>query len=246
MTLPVGTVIRDGVAWRAGRRLWSAKEDAVLRRRYPHERTDAIARAMGRSVCSTYNRALGLGLRKSEAYLASPAACRLRREASPASVACRFPKGHVPANKGLRRPGWAPGRMRETQFKAGVRQGVAAKNWCPVGTIRLDADGYQRIKVREGRPTDTCYGFGNVDIWPMLNRHLWAQAHGPIPPGHSVVFKDGNRAHCTLDNLVLISRRELMSRNTIHRLPKPVKDVVRLLSSVNRQIRKKERHACEK
>lgn len=47
-----------------------------------------------------------------------------------------------PFNKGLRRPGWHVGRMRETQFRKGERSGIAAKNWRPIGTIRTDPDGY--------------------------------------------------------------------------------------------------------
>jgi len=57
-----------------------------------------------------------MGLTKSAAYLASPAACRLRKGDN-VGAARRFRPGHVPANKGLRRPGWSTGRMAETQFK---------------------------------------------------------------------------------------------------------------------------------
>jgi hypothetical protein len=65
--------------YRAGKRLWSAEDDAIMRERYPHESTKAVASALGRSVSATYNRADILGLCKTEEYLASPEACRLRR-----------------------------------------------------------------------------------------------------------------------------------------------------------------------
>jgi hypothetical protein len=46
-------------------------------------------------------RAHALGLEKTEAYRASPAACRLRRVGSEhPGRATQYPKGHVPANKG--------------------------------------------------------------------------------------------------------------------------------------------------
>lgn len=230
--------------YRAGHRLWEPEDDQVLGDRYPHEPTAGLARELGRTLSATYMRARQLGLSKSEAYLASPAACRLRREATPASVATRFKRGQAPANKGLRRPGWAPGRMAETQFKTGERRGMAKRNWMPVGTIRVDPEGYQRIKVREwvqGEP----HGFGNAKVWPQLHRHLWVQAHGPIPAGHSITFKDGNRQNCVLDNLVLVSRTDLMRRNTIHNLPKALVHTIQVLGALTRQIRKRSRNGQE-
>jgi len=213
----------------------------VIRARVPHEPTAMVARALGRSLSSTYQRAHVLGAQKSAAYLASAEAGRLGHGQGGAT---RFRPGNVPANKGLRRPGWGPGRMKATQFKPGVRQGVAAKNWRPVGTILSDSEGYQRIKVREARPGEP-YGFGNVRVWPLLQRHVWAEAYGPIPPGHSVVFRDGNRRHCALENLELVTRAELMRRNSIHNLPPELKETVQLLGRVKRQIRKRGRDATE-
>lgn len=217
------------------RRRWTPGEDATLRDRYPHERTALVAATLGRSLSSVYQRVYSLGLLKTPEYLASPAAGRTNGRQG---IGSRFPKGHVPANKGLRRPGWGPGRMKATQFKAGERRGAAAANWRPVGTIATDAEGYQRIKVREARQGEA-YGFGNVRVWPLMQRHVWAEAHGPIPAGHAVCFKDGNKTNCALDNLELVSRRDLMKRNTVHNLPKPLAETIQLLGALRRQIRKR-------
>jgi hypothetical protein len=65
--------------FRAGKRLWSRKDIALLRARYPHESTSEVARVLRRSLSAIYGRAQLLGLVKSAKYLASPAACRLRR-----------------------------------------------------------------------------------------------------------------------------------------------------------------------
>jgi len=222
-------------------RRWTAVEDRVLRKLYPHRPTKEIGAQLGRTFYVVYQRAAKLGLKKSAAYMASPAACRLRR-GDKVGWAYRYPKGHVPANKGLRRPGWAPGRMAETQFKKGIRSGIAAINWCPIGSIRPDAEGYLRIKVREGRKGEA-YGFGNVKIWPLLNRHVWAQHHGPIPAGHIVTFKDRNRANCTLENLELRTLAENMKRNTVHRLPKELAQVIQLTGALKRKIRNREKKA---
>jgi hypothetical protein len=223
------------------RRAWTAEEQAALCARYPHEHTVVVAAALGRSVASVYQRAFALGLHKSAAYLASPAACRTNGRQG---IGSRFEKGSVPFNKGLRRPGWGPGRMKETQFKAGERRGAAARNWRPVGTIATDAEGYQRIKVREARKGEA-YGFGNVRVWPLMQRHVWAEAHGPIPTGYTVCFRDGDKTNCALGNLELVSRSDLMKRNSVHNLPKPLAETIQLIGALNRQIRKRTAHASE-
>lgn len=135
----------------APRRFWTAVDDAVLRDLYPDFPTAMIAREMQRSLSAVYARAAFLNLTKSQAYRDSPYASRLRRGDN-VGARFRFQKGHVPANKGLRRPGWSPGRMRETQFKKGVRRGVAVTLYKPIGTERLSKDGYLERKVNDNLP----------------------------------------------------------------------------------------------
>lgn len=213
------------------RRRFSPEEDALLRTRYPHERTEALARELGRSLAAVYQRALRLGLSKSPTYLASPAACRLRRGVG-IGAAHRYRPGHVPANKGLRRPGWAPGRMAETQFKPGIRRGVAVRLYKPIGTERISKDGYLQRKVNDDLPLQR--------RWRAVHVLLWEAAHGPLPSGHAVTFINGNKLDIRLENLRLVSRRELMARNTVHNLPQPLKETVQLLGAVRRQIRRRE------
>jgi hypothetical protein len=221
------------------RRFWTPGELEALRSLYADTPTKEIARQLGRTLTTVYGTAQKLGLAKSEAYLASPAACRLRREASAASIATRFKPGIVPHNKGLRRPGYSEGRgrMQQTQFKKGSRTGAAADNWCPIGTIRADPEGYQRIKIREYEHGKEASGFGNTKIWPLLGRHVWEQHHGPIPKGHAVVFKDGRRDNCDIANLECISRRDLMLRNSSQRWGKEVFEVIQLRGALNRKLR---------
>ena len=221
------------------RRCWTAVEDEMLRKLYPNEPTNTVAEKLGRSVSSVFNRAEQSDLHKSAEYLASPHASRFRRGYH-LGWEHRFKKGAAPHNKGLRRPGWGPGRMKETQFKNGERRGVAAENYCPIGTIRVDHEGYQRIKVREAKQGEHT-GFGNVKVWPLLQRHIWEQANGPIPEGHTIVFRDGNRQNVAIENLELISRADLMRRNSYHtKYPKEVGLAIQLVGALNRQIRKRD------
>jgi hypothetical protein len=216
-------------------RQWARAEIAQLRKLYPHMSTKRVAAELGRSESSVYGAAATMGLKKSPAYLASPEACRLRR-GDELGKPYRFKKGHVPVNKGLRRPGWAPGRMRTTQFKKGQISGYAARQWKPLWSDRISKDGYLEIKVRErkGRP-------GN---WVGAHILLWEDKHGAMPAGHALVFKDGDKAHVALSNLELISRAELMRRNAIHnRYPEEMVRAIMMLGAVKRKLR--ERRAKE-
>lgn len=230
------------------RKFWTADEDAVLRARFPHESTKAVAAALGRSYGAVHQRANALGVYKSAVYLASPAACRLRRGDN-VGAAYRFKKGQPAFNKGLKRgKGWAPGRMAEGQFKKGAMAGRAQKLWKPVGSERISKDGYLERKIHD---TD----FGDLPSneanrlrqrrWRAVHLVVWEEAHGPLPKGYAVCFKDGNKRNIALDNLEMVKRSDLMRRNTIHNLPPELKQTVQLLGRVNRQIRKRERHAEE-
>ena len=212
----------------AGKRLWEPEDDAQLAARYPHERTDAIAADLRRTLTAVYGRAGKLGLEKSAEYLASPPACRLRR-GDEVGKAYRWPPGHEPANKGLRRPGWARGRMKETWFQKGERRGRAALVYKPIGSERVSKDGYLERKVSEDLPFQRRWRFVHVLVWEA--------AHGPVPPAHAGAFRNGNRRDVRLENLEIISRRELMRRNTVHNLPAPLAQAVQLLGALNRRIR---------
>ena len=115
-----------------------------------------------------------------------------------------YEKGSVPANKGLRRPGWSTGRMAETQFKPGHNQTEVM----PIGHERIDKDGYILIKVDMLNPHTGAQGY-----YQFKHRVIWEAANGLIPKYHVLTFIDDDRNNCVLDNLELISRSELCRRN---------------------------------
>lgn len=207
-------------------RIWEPWELEFLHTTYASVSTKELAGRLRRSVNAIYGRAALMGLHKSAEYLALPDACRLRR-GDKVGEGSRFARGHVPANKGLRRPGWCPDRMAETQFKPGARP----HTWKSIGSTRLTNDGYQQRKI-----SDT--GYPPRD-WVGEHTLLWEKAHGPIPKGHALIFKDRNKSNICLDNLELITRRELMRRNTIHNYPPELVDVIRLGAALKRQLRRR-------
>lgn len=217
-----------------GRRFWTAGEDARMWELYPDLRSDVIAGLLQRTQPAIYARAKTLGLEKSEAFRRSIDACRLRRDSS-VGIPYRFKKGIVPANKGLRRPGYGPGRMKDTQFKKG---GVSI-NWMPVGSTRV-CDGYVYRKMSDVRHVPW------TQNWVLEHRRIWEETHGPVPAGHALKFKNGNKTDVRLDNLELITRRQLMARNTVHNLPPELAKTIQLLGALNRQIRRREKDHGQK
>ena len=115
--------------------------------------------------------------------------------------------------------------MSDTQFKLGNRP----HTWKPIGSTRYSKDGYLQRKI-----SDT--GYPPRD-WIGEHVLMWQAAFGPVPPGHAVCFKDGDKTHLALDNFELLSRGELMLRNTIHKLPPVLTDVIRLNGALKRRLR---------
>ena len=220
------------------RKLWADWERSYLREIYPEFATSVVAGIFRRSVCSINSQAFKDGLKR------SPEGCGWLRKGDvvPGSERTRFQKGQVPANKGVKMPGWAPGRMRETQFKAGCRSGMAAKNWKAIGTITPDSEGFLRIKVREAVHGKEATGFGNAKVWPLYNRYLWEQHKGPIPPKHVVAFIDHDRSHCAIENLELLSMADNARRNAMwNRFPPELVQVIMLTGALKRQIKRRQR-----
>jgi HNH endonuclease len=227
---------------RSNRKYWTAEDLKLFVELYPHTSNKEIGKRLGRSEQSI-NAASGVyGLRKSAEYLARQNA-ELGKQLNVSGAAHRFPKGHVPANKGTRRPGWAPGRMASTQFKKGRRAGAAQAKWVPIGTVKMNADGYLRRKIAD-EPEEIAGKGAHSTNWEFVHRRVWEDAHGPIPEGYRIWWKDGNHWNCALENLELLSGKEHMRRTTVHGLPQPLKEVIQLKGSINRQITMKTRKAA--
>lgn len=215
---------------RRKRKAWSEVDVQLLREKYHNSLTSDLAIVFKRPMHQVHAKARKLGLAKDPAFVAKVARERTSAPDHP-SHRHRFPKGHEPANKGTRRPGYAPGNMALTQFKKGIKP----HSYAPIGSTRINSDGYLDRKI-----SDTGYP---PDDWKGVHRLVWIQAHGPIPPGHRVAFKPGRRttveADITVDALELVTPAEMMRRNTLHNLPKELKEVVQLRGRVVRAINKR-------
>jgi hypothetical protein len=220
------------------RRLWTALEVDFLRQAYADHTTEAIAAVLKRTARQIYCKAKSLGLKKSAAYLASPAACRLRR-GDEVGKPHRFAPGHDTWNRGMK--GYqAGGRSVETQFKKGAMSGAAQHNYVPIGSLRITRYGALERKVTDD---PSLYP---VRRWRPVAHLVWEAAHGPIPPGHVVRFKSGLHTtvetEITLDRLECVSKAENMRRNSIHNYPPEMKAAMRAVGALNRRIHHVEKH----
>lgn len=210
---------------------WTAEEDAVLRDLYPTTPAKVVAARLERPLPAVYARANTFGLHKAPTFLASPAS---GRTTGLQGRDTRFKKGMTPWNKGTHYT--AGGRSAETRFKKGTLNGRAVQLIQPLGAYRVNADGYLDRKVRPDGPPQ--------GRWKAVHRLVWIEAHGPIPTGHVVCFKPGRYTteleKITPDALELVSRVELMSRNTLHRYPKEIALAIQLRGALVRKINARE------
>ena len=107
----------------------------------------------------------------------------------------RFKKGNVPHNKGKK------GLYYKGCEKTWFKKGQASINHKPVGSERIDLDGYTLIKVAE------------PSVWKLKHRVIWEKANGPIPKNYTVIFLDGDKSNTDINNLALVSRSELLIVN---------------------------------
>lgn len=219
---------------------WTPAQDQILRKRYAIDSADAIARDLGCTRTRVYQRAHRLGLEKPDTWASE---CTRKRWADGRHENSRrqhFPKGHVPANKGLRRPGYSPGRMADTQFKKGQMHGAAQHNYVPIGTEKIDPK--RNVLMRKVTDDPTIFP---VKRWRPVHVLAWEREHGAVPAGHIVIFRRGLKTfkaeEITADRLELVTLAENMRRNTIHNYPPSIKDAMRLVGRINRQVRKLER-----
>lgn len=127
---------------------------------------------------------------------------------------CQFVKGHQSWNKGKKLgTDYTKGRMAETQFKKG---GFSA-NRVPIGTERINRDGYHEIKIYDGKQNKN---------WALKHRLIWEKHNGPIPAKHRIVFLDGDKNNLDISNLALMiyGQTAIMStRNLFYKNPELTK-----------------------
>lgn len=181
---------------------------------YPHISTKDVAAMLGKSIKQCYGKANLLKLHKTAQYLATESSGRLKT----GNHGTFFPKGNIPWNKGMK--GLQIGG-EITQFK----KGSIPPNHRPVGSERIDEDGYTYIKIAEHAK------------WVLKHRHIYEQHHGKIASNMIVTFRDKNISNFDIENLEVISKVENMQRNTITKYPIELRQTIIILNKLWQEIK---------
>ncbi|MEH7157519.1 HNH endonuclease signature motif containing protein [Neobacillus drentensis] len=111
----------------------------------------------------------------------------------------RFKPGGVPFNKGTK------GQCNLGGNRTSFKKGQKPFNFKPIGTERIDQDGYILIKVSDDGPWHK--------RWRHKHKVVWEEVNGPIPKGHCILFLDTNKQNTKLENLQLITKKQLSRLN---------------------------------
>ena len=113
----------------------------------------------------------------------------------------RFQKGDIPFNKDKSQKDYMSAESIEKTKKTRFKKGQSPINRRPVGSERITNDGYTEIKIAE------------PNVWKLKHLVVWEKENGPIPKGHALVFADGDKTNISLDNILLVTRHQLLVMN---------------------------------
>lgn len=205
---------------------YTAEEIIYLQENYPHISSSAIAKNLGRPLSGIYGLAYKLGLKKSEVYLQTAESGRLTKGIV-IGYNTFFKPGHIPANKGKKMTAEQYAKAAPTMFK----KGNASHNKLPIGYEVIDRDGYHKIKIAD------------PNVWAFKHRLIYEQHYNvTIPKGHKCIFIDGNKNNFDISNLILEDNGTAMMRNTIHRYPEDLKQVIKIHSKLTKTIKNHEKN----
>lgn len=193
--------------------LWTEERDQQLRDIYSDKTNLEIAKIMGLKESQIVARACALKLKKSKEFMRK---CCMKSA---------FRKGHVPYNKGMKQEDYMSEETIKRTMKTRFQKGIIPHNTKPVGSERINKDGYVMVKSSKG-------------MFRPKHIVLWEEAYGKVPKGHMVIFKDGDRRNIKIENLEMISFEENMKRNSMYRYPEEIQKVLRTIGVLNRKINK--------
>lgn len=216
----------------ATRHVWTFEQLQQLRNQYPTTHTRELATQMSLPLHKVYAQANRMGLKKSDAFMATSSKSGRILKGGKLGQATQFQSGQTPWNAG--RKGWqAGGRSAETRFTTGMMP----PNTMPLGSLRI-------VRTKTGisqleRKIGTTSGPNHLR-WRTVHRLVWEAANGPVPSGHIVVFKPGMRtlveAEITLDKVDCITRAENARRNDPGNKNPDLKKLYQLKGAITRQV----------
>lgn len=203
---------------------WTLSDTQALERLYPDTSNAVLSRVFNRPARAIGLKARSMGLKKSAKFMAEESG--------------RIKPGQSPWNKGVKGSTGTQAGCLATQFRPG-RDPSEARNYRPIGSLRITKDGYLEQKVTDDQSVYP------ARRWVALHRLVWERENGQPPNGHIVVFRPGmlttDADLITVDRLECITRSENMQRNTYHRYGKEIAQLIQLRGVITRKIREKEK-----
>lgn len=148
------------------------------------------------------------------------------------TIGGRFEKGAPSWNKGRKLKPEQYEKLARTMFK----KGSIPHNTQPIGTEIIRSDGYIKIKVAE------------PNTWKLKHRLVYEEYYGvKLGQNDTIIFLDGNKENCSIDNLLRMNRRELIRFNAFQRSDNPeINLTAALATKLEAKIREKEKEKNER
>jgi hypothetical protein len=196
----------------------------IIRKLYADTPNKVIATMIPHSATSISKKANQMGLKKTKEYIREngrtiAAAQWKELKENGLELKSNFKKGHVP---------WCKGKKMSPEHIAkltGVfKKGQQPHNTLPIGSIR-NINNYNEIKYKNHK-------------WMALARYNWEQVHGPVPKDMCVFKLDQERYNDDINNLCLVSRKDLAMLNRNHaKLTPELKEVQILINQIKQKVR---------
>jgi hypothetical protein len=170
-----------------------------------------------------FNRRFGLNQSK----IALCGICKRNKWA--ASTTGKFHAGMIPHNKGKAGTGYCKPNSGSFGVPGNTNAPMTTR---PIGSERIDKDGYIRVKVADNK-------------WPHKHLLIWIAANGPIPKKHMVKFIDGDKTNIALENLELMHKKIniRLNKNHFSQEPEALKPVIKAFHIFNQAIIDKQQEA---
>jgi hypothetical protein len=221
IVVPLETIKQFRVDAMTGRTSFTDEQTEFIKENYltlPLKRIGAILK---KSDCGIRCRMRQLGLEVPEDLAAQRKAIGMYR------------KGQTPANKGKKQTEYMSlepiERTKATRFQKGHEPHNALQDFEEV--IRSDKSNGSRPYTLIKLPGNKKLVYKHIHLWETENKTT-------LQPGFNIVFKDGNSQNLEPNNLECISDVELMKRNTLHRYPKEITELIQVKAAITRQINK--------
>src|SRR5690606_21463405 len=110
-------------------------------------------------------------------------------------------------------------------------RGKVSPKRAPIGAEFISSKGEVYIKV-------AITGKKTVD-WRRKSHVVWGKHNPPLKKGEVLTFLDGDKTNCSIDNLALRTKVQVMQENSIHSLPPVIADLCRAKGQIVRAARRK-------